>query len=380
MKVLAVCVPGPGHINPLLPLVAALLEQGDEVLVASGSAVEGNARRAGAQFAPCGHGEMDWFDLLRARTLGFPGDGLPPSRINHYFLPRLFGEIAAADMIDDVLETGRAFRPDVVLFETYALAGPLAAALLGVPAVHHLLGPLVDHDVLELVNDAVSPLWRSFDRDTPGWAGVFSGTTVEICPPSMERVGVPSGERIALRPADAPAPGAMVPQSPPLVYATLGTFFGGDLGFFRDVLSGLADEAVQVLVTVGEDRDPADVGPAPANARVERFVPHSELLPRCAAVVHHGGSGTTLQALAHGLPQVVVPQGADNFINAALVEQAGAGTAVLPGHVAPAVLRDTVRLILDDPGYASAARRVAREIAAMPSPAEVADTLRRRLA
>jgi UDP-N-acetylglucosamine:LPS N-acetylglucosamine transferase len=376
LKVLVVCSPGAGHVGPLLPLVEALLAGGDRVVVCAGDDPGGAVSRSGAEFRAAGHGEMDWFGVLQARVRGFPGDGLAPERINHYFVPRVFGEIATADMIDDVLACGRDLEPDVVLFETYALAGPLAAELLGVPAVHHLISPMLPREVLELTNDAVSPLWRSFERDAPGYAGVYRGVTIEITPSSLETQQLASGERLAMRPTPPP-PAKTAPSIPPLVYVTLGTAFA-NVEIFRAALNGLADEPVGVVLTVGPDQDPAALAPPPANARVERFIPQADLLPRCSAVVHHGGSGTMLGSFAHGLPQVVVPQGADNFINAGLITRAGAGFTLGPGEVSPESIRHAVRSVLDEPSYATAARRIAAEIVALPSPAEVADTLRRR--
>jgi UDP:flavonoid glycosyltransferase YjiC (YdhE family) len=371
-----VCEPGAGHVNPLLPLVDALLAGGDRVVVGAGDDPGGVVARSGAEFRRVGHGEMDWFAVLQARVRGVPGDGLAPERINHYFFPRLFGEIATADMIDDVLACGRELEPDVVLFETYALAGPLAADLLGAPAVHHLISPMLSPEVVELANDAVSPLWRSFGRDAPGDAGLYQGLTIEVTPPSLEVQPVPSGERLAMRPTPPPAT-QPIPSSPPLVYVTLGTAFS-NVAVFRAALDGLSDEPVQVVVTVGPDQDPAALAPFAGRARVEQFIPQADLLPRCSAVVHHGGSGTMFGSLAHGLPQVVVPQGADNFINAELITRAGVGLTPPPGEVAPDAIRNAVRMVLNEPSYATAARRVAAEITASPSPADVAQILRRR--
>lgn len=185
MKVLVVSTPGAGHVNPLLPLTRALVEGGDRVRFAAAAEAAPLVDGSGAEFCPAGHGEQEWFDRLRAHVRGSPGDGIAPERIDHYFVPRLFGEIAAPDMADDVIACGRQMGPDLVLFENYALAGPLAAAVLGVPCADHLLGPLPANDVLELANDAVSPLWRSFGLDTPGFAGAFAGVTIAICPPSL---------------------------------------------------------------------------------------------------------------------------------------------------------------------------------------------------
>jgi UDP:flavonoid glycosyltransferase YjiC (YdhE family) len=378
MKVLVVSIPATGHFNPLLPLIGALLEQGDEVVVTSGPDLGASVTGAGARFFPVGRDEAGWFETLRARVRGVPGDGLAPGRILHYFVPRLFAEIGAADMIDDVVACGEQLCPDLVLFETYAFAGPLVAELLGVPGVHHLISPMLGHDIFELADDAVSPMWRSFGRDTPGYAGIYRHLTIEVAPPSLEALDVPAGERLALRPAPLPTHPWM-PTSPPLVYVTLGTFFSGNSDAFRTILHGLAAEPIDVLVTVGADNDPAALGPVPSNVRVERFVPQAEFLPRCSAVVHHGGAGTMFGSLAHGLPQVVLPQGADNFIHGDLLARAGAGRVLLPGTVTADTVGDAVRAVLGDDGAGRAAQSLATEIAAMPGPEVVAATLRARV-
>src|SRR5579859_64491 len=150
VRVLVVAIPASGHVNPLLPLAQALLAQGDEVVVASGEDPAGSIASSGAKHVQVGGTEMDWFQTLGGRVRGSPGDGIAPERINHYFVPRVFADIATIDMIDDVVAFGRRFDPDLVLFETYAFAGPLAAAVLGVPAVHHLISPMLPHEVMEL--------------------------------------------------------------------------------------------------------------------------------------------------------------------------------------------------------------------------------------
>lgn len=376
MKVLVTCVAQAGHLRPLLPLAQALVAQGDQVVFAMREDPDGAVGAVGAELARAGGGEMEWFDTFRSRVRGFPGDGLAPERIPYYFIPRLFADIAAADMIDDVLEEGKRLQPDVVLFETYAFAGPLAAELLGVPAVHHLIGLMLPPDVLELANDALSPLWRSFGRDIPGFGGVYRDTTIEIAPPSLDPLRLPAGDRLALRPAPLPLenqPGP--PGDRPLVYLTLGTFFGGNLDVFRALLDGLAAEKVDVVVTLGAGGDPAALGPVPDNVTVERFVPQADLLPRCSAVVHHGGAGTMFGSLAHGLPQVVIPQGADNFTNGQALADAGAGTVVAPGELSPERARHDVRRVLDDPSFSEAAAKMAADIAAMPGPDAVARSL-----
>jgi UDP:flavonoid glycosyltransferase YjiC (YdhE family) len=376
MRVLAVSVPAAGHLTPMLPLLRSLVRQGDDVAVASGPAVEQMLTGAGVSFYRAGTGLDDWFGRLASRTRGAPGDGLPPDRIQHYFVPRLFAEIAADDMVDGVLAAAREHAADLVLFETQALAGPLSAEVLGLPSVHHTIGPRLEPGVVELAADAVSPLWRAFDRDAPRDAGLHRGHTIAICPPSLEPGHPVSGDTIALRPAPLPVRPPQ-PTERPLIYATLGTIWS-DPAVFRAVLDGLASEPVDVVVTVGAGHDPAALEPFPGNAQVTQFIPQAELLPRCAAVVHHAGAGTMFGALAHGLPQLALPQAADNFLNAESLNRSGAGLVLQPTEVSPENVRLAVKTLLDGRAHADAARLMSDEIAAMPSPEEAAAQLRAR--
>ena len=375
MRVLVVSTPGAGHVTPLLPMIGALLAAGDDVLVASGPEAAPIIEKTGAPFALVGRGQAAWMDRLAARTRGNPGDGIAPERILHYFLPRAFAEVGVDEMIDDLMRHAREFAPDVVLFEAFALAGPLVAELLGIPSVAHMFGPLPPREAVEHANDAVSPIWRLYGRDAPGWAGMYRHLTIEICPPMLESARVPTGETLYLRPVPLPIR-AREATVRPMVYVTFGTLFNTNLDLFRLVLLALADEPVDVVATVGRDQDPAELMPFPANARVERFIPQAELLPSCSVIVHHGGAGTTFGALAHGVPQVILPQGADNYEHAAACEQAGTAITLGPGMLDSASLAAAVRRVVLDDSFARSSRRCADEIIAMPDAAAVTEALR----
>lgn len=112
------------------------------------------------------------------------------------------------------------------------------------------------------------------------------------------------------------------------MYVTLGTVFNRS-ELLRLLLEGL-DGMVSALVTTGRNVDPQSLGSLGPNVRVERFVPQAHVLPHCAAVVAHAGAGSVLGALAHGLPLVLVPQGADRFDNAARCAAAGAAVVLRP--------------------------------------------------
>jgi UDP:flavonoid glycosyltransferase YjiC (YdhE family) len=108
---------------------------------------------------------------------------------------------------------------------------------------------------------------------------------------------------------------------------------------------------------------------------VERYVPHDLLLPRCALLVGHGGAGITLAGLAHGLPQLVLPQGLDQFVNADLCARAGAALVVAPDELSPCRVNSAAEQLLDEPGFTEVARRVSAEIAAMPTAPAVVTAL-----
>jgi MGT family glycosyltransferase len=163
----------------------------------------------------------------------------------------------------------------------------------------------------------------------------------------------------------------------PLVYLSLGTVpFFNQPEKFQLLLADLAAEDIEIAVTVGELTDPAALGEQPPNVHVERWLPLAPLLPRCSAVVCHAGSGTTLAALVCGLPLVLVPQGADQFTNAAACEAAGVATVLRPPQLSSAAVRQAVRSVLTEGSpQAAAAHRAAAQIATMPDAEQVVKEL-----
>jgi UDP:flavonoid glycosyltransferase YjiC (YdhE family) len=122
----------------------------------------------------------------------------------------------------------------------------------------------------------------------------------------------------------------------------MGTVFN-DAAVLSTALDGLAQLDVNVLATVGPDGDPDAISVDPARVRIERFAPLGLVLAHCDLVVAHGGAGTMLAALAHGIPLVMIPQGADQFINTARVVRAGAGLPVAPARRTSEAVRDARR-------------------------------------
>ena len=324
-----------------------------------------------------------WFQQLGSRTRGRPGDGIPPDRTTHWFAPRLFGEVGAPLMVDGLEACARAFRPDTVLFESRCYAAPMVARVHQALPVLQAVTTLLPPEVEILVTDAVTPLWRELGLDRPSYAGVFDGMTLSAWPASLDDP-TPYGDlpvhRIRLPTGASSRPewlDAWIDEqgSRPIVYATLGTVFGGNAAVLRAILDGLADDDVAVLMTVGASGDPGSLGPLPPQARVERFVPQDAVLPACSAVISHAGSGTTLGALAHGLPHVMLPQGADQFINADRCHNAGLGRTLVPAAVSPAAVRSALRGVLGDLSYRNQARGVQTEMAAAMTLDEIVELL-----
>ena len=184
-----------------------------------------------------------------------------------------------------------------------------------------------------------------------------------------------SPHRLPIRPDQPPTAGGDPPGLSQLpfersIYATLGTVFASP-ELFSTLLTAVRDLPVNVIITTGSSIDPAVLGPVPDHVAVLRFVPQQVIMARSVAVVSHAGSGTVLGAIAARLPQVCIPIGADQHINAAQVDAAGAGIAISPDERTPERIRAAIDRVLAEPSYAAAAGRLQDEIQAMPAPSEV---------
>jgi UDP-N-acetylglucosamine transferase subunit ALG13 len=298
---------------------------------------------------------------------------MPPHERRPFMFTWRFADIDAPAKLDQLHAAARDWGPELLVHESADLAAPIVAASLGIPAVHHNFGRMVPVDAVELAAESTAPLWRARGLEPRPLNGSFDGVYVDICPPSFQTNRPPAGTQVEfLRPVSA-AP--RTPTDPPTVYVTLGTAFN-DLALFRVFLDALADVDCAVIATIGRNNDPAALGELPTNAVVERYVPQEEILPRCSATVAHGGSGSTLAALAYGLPMLLVPQGADQFENAKACADLGVARVLMPGEMTREAVRDALLDLLGDPGYGERAAAVAAEIATMPPPEAVAATLR----
>jgi MGT family glycosyltransferase len=219
--------------------------------------------------------------------------------------------------------------------------------------------------------------------DVPDLAtSVLDAPYVDTCPPSLQHDAVAAfHNRVALRPSsgevllgerlpwDEATLGALPHER--TIHLTLGTIFHGATDVFETVLAGLRPLPVNVIVALGPGADIRRLDPQPPNVLVADFVPHVALLPHCDAMITQGGAGTILAALCHGLPHLIVPQGADQFMNATTAERAGVALQIPPAALTPDTVTSVVGRLLDDDTIAANARRVQAEIGTMPTADEV---------
>lgn len=380
MRVLCACVPGYGHFHPMAPIARALQAGGHEVAFATAERFCLRVVRAGFRAFPAGLGPGQVVE----RTLARPGvAGAGPDDAAR-FGAQMFAAVAGPAKVPALVAVIDGWQPDLLIHDVTDFAGPVAAAHAGIPCVAHSLGPMFPLELYRLGAELVAPVWEETGVAPGPFGGMFGAAYLDICPPRLQSADIhevgTEVHRLRPVPFDAVGDEALPAwagglDGRPTVYVTLGTIDNDAPGVLEAAVEGLRDEPVNVIVTVGPNRDPEELGVQPPNVRVERYVPQSLLLPLCDVVVTHGGSGTTLAALAHGLPLLLLPQGANQFSNAERVASLGAGVRLVPGEVGPASVRRAVTALLEQPGFRRRARDVAAEIDRMPAPADLVATL-----
>jgi UDP:flavonoid glycosyltransferase YjiC (YdhE family) len=164
----------------------------------------------------------------------------------------------------------------------------------------------------------------------------------------------------------------------PLVYFTLGTIFNLESGdLFERALAGLRELPMDVVVTVGRELDPQVLGPQPRNVYVRSYIPQSALLPHCDLVVSHAGSGSIVGALAHGLPMVLLPIGADQPFNSARCHNLHVGRVLNAVEATPEDVERAATAVLEDSTYRQSAKQLQAENASLPDPEYVVRLLER---
>lgn len=365
MRVLFAFVGGNGHFEPMVPVARACVAAGHTVTVVGRQSMAALVERAGFPFVSTGTAHED----PAGRTALLPLDAQREDRD----LREGFARRIARDRAERMLARCADWRPDLVVCDEVDFGSVIAAERLGLPYATVLVtaaGSFIRPEVIaEPLHELRAEHGLPADSDLAMLSRylVLSPVPASYRDPAFPAPATthPFRPLVPAAPADPAPPWA----GPDTVYFTLGTVFNTESGdLFNRVLAGLTDLPINLVVTVGHRVDPAEFGRQPAHVHIERYIPQAQVLPWCRAVVSHGGSGSVIGALAHGLPSVLIPMGADQPHNGDRCAALGVARVLDPVAATPESVREAAGAVLADPGYRLAAQRVRDEIAAMPAP------------
>lgn len=359
---------GGGNLPPSLGVARIWAERGHEVAFA-------------------GRPEM----VPRVKTAGFRAIEITDAytQVDHYpqghFMTRAACYLTSPAVEAQVRKIVAAEQPDIVAIDAMFPAALANASLFGCPSavfVHTFVFRQLDmwrrfFGIFDGMRQqagfaglpSVDDLWRarelivstsiaSFDAPAiPGWDMVrHAGPVLED-----EKFAVPT-----------PLPWAE-DDAMPLVLVSFSTGFEQrNVEKLQRTLDALAEEPVHVVATTGGIVAPNELA-SPANAIVLNYAAHDPILKRAALVITHGGHGTAMRALRHGVPMVIIPGLAgDQPYVAAAVQEWGAGRA-LPGDAGIEAIRGAAREVLSTTSFRDSARQRAGTLNSIDGAANAAD-------
>ncbi|MDT3400562.1 glycosyltransferase [Streptomyces sp. B1866] len=367
MRVLFTTRAAGGHLWPMVPLARSFLAAGHRLRFAVPPGCAATVARTGlvpvpVGVAPARAGVPTAPPPVAGSGGQWPADwpvrpaGLSPEQ--HRIVRALARQRvrAAEAMAPDLIAWARLWQPDLVVHDASTYAGTVAAAALGVPAVSHLWGSAAvvrfDREGLDPAGQPQPAYARLLDR-----YGVPPDREPDVwldpCPPSL---ALPSAvRRMPVRyvpSGDGPAPPGEGggPDDPARQRVCLAWESPVPPAAVTDALLQAATRGVRAVRAGGA------AGPLPA------------LLPGCRVLVHQGGGAVVMTGVVAGVPQLVLPYGPEQQLNAARLRRTGAarrGAARSAGHLAKELFA-----LLEQPGYAVAARALRDEALALPGPDE----------
>jgi UDP:flavonoid glycosyltransferase YjiC (YdhE family) len=368
MRVLATVHPGESVFAQLAPLLVALRDRGNDVVVASSASFAPTVTRCGLAHVAAG---PDWVESNVADAFPEVMDHVhDPHGALTDFMIDLFVDRTSEQFRADCVRYIDQLAPHLLIHSFSEVGGPLAARTAAVPHVMFLAGadnwfdrfrPAIERrhgEVDWLVRDGVVV------AEVPGW----SAAPVAALDVTWQRPANP-----ALRSS------TWSDRARPMVHVTLGTVFNTlARPLFKVLATGASSVASSVVVTVGPGLDPDRFTGLPPNVEFHDFIPLGELLGGCDAVLGHAGWGTVTACAAAGVPMAALVLGADHHANAAIVERAGFGLAVRPEDCTPATARELAERLLGDDALHHAAQQQRATISSMPTPDDVAAALTNR--
>lgn len=394
MRVLFTTWAAPGHLFPMVPLAWALQAAGHEVRVAGPPSCQESVVAAGLSGVRVGEDAALKEKGKRPELAAWGRPARWPSgwsanldlldEDQRRIVRALYEKQSAVAevMLDDLVEFGRWWRPDLIVHDALSLAGPVLAAVLGVPCVGH---------GWEIGSTLHPPTGSSNTEPLPAYLELFARRGVEPveparwidpCPAAMRPAGGPPLRRLATR--CVPYNGASqhpdwLPKTTnrPRICLTAGVAGaryrdpdGPDV--LRLTLDALAATDAEIVLAPS---GPMAQDKLPDQVRVARGVPFQMLLSTCDAVVHHGGAGTAVTSVVRGVPQLVVPPSPICTEIGYGVERAGVGEMLDRLDSTELLAKRVTELLAARESYQRAAERVRADMATLPTPAGLVDQL-----
>ncbi|MFI5843267.1 glycosyltransferase [Catenuloplanes sp. NPDC051500] len=363
MRILFSAPPQTGHLLPALPTLHGLRAAGHDVLLAG---YGGNPRAydiTGLPVVEVGDG-MTVDQAYAALPTGSRFETAAVLDGEAIFRrPAAANAILLRPTITPLLDVVRRWRPDVLVYDPFQGAVPLVAAITGLPAVEHQFGPINGRSLSGLLAGELADVYREHGLDGPERA-----VSIEIVPPSLHAPD-PDSWQTRYVPLHGPATmphDLLTPGDRPRVLVSFGTIVRADERDRRlgTLLPLLADTDADFLLPG------ADLGTLPANVRPLPWIPVTEVLRHCRAVIHHGGAGTLMAAVTSATPQLIVPHHGDQPYNADVVTKAAVGlTAPTTTDIDAALLAT----LLHDDSLLHNASALRDENARQPAPATLAE-------
>ena len=378
-KVVFFGVPAHGHVNPTLPVVAALARRGHQILYCNAPSFEQSITRSG--------GALVTYPDSSASEADFASRAVNLAGVSVHLLQETLRLLPFA------LDLLRREQPDVVMFDSLALWGMQATRLHsvlsigsittlvqeGVPGIvrwrdyPHLIRQALPHLPAlqrlrkQLVNaygtrifprQAIFPCTGdmnlvytscAFQPDTP-----FIDDTFHFVGPSI----------LETSRAETEFPWEAFESGRKKIYISLGTVYTGNLRFYRSVIAALAGHSAQVILSIGRQTEARELGVVPDNFIVRPFVPQLKLLQEVDVFVTHGGMNSVNEGLNYGVPLLVVPQQLEQALNGRQVARQGAGVVLADtppyGRIGAGALRTAVDRVLTEPAFKMNAERLSR--------------------
>jgi UDP:flavonoid glycosyltransferase YjiC (YdhE family) len=395
VRILVTSTAGAGHFGPLVPVAAAAARREDEMLFVVPPGLQGRAEATGHQVQLGADPSAEEMAAIRERV-----QTASRSEGSVLINREVFGRLCTAAMLPAVEAACRRWQPDLILHEAAEYASVIAAGRCGRPHAQIAIG-LAGIEASSL--DLVTPTLQQYGDQVA--ALLRTSPYLTRIPVSLDPSPFPATYRYreSTEAPPEPLPDWWHGDDAPLAYISFGSVAGrlarAKTTFaYRAAIAAVADLRLRVLLTTGQTRDPAELGPLPANVHAETWVDQGQALGHASLVICHGGAGTTFGALGFGLPVIFVPIMADQPVNARLVTSAGAGILVEPSAELPATaapdqaasqrwteaerltgqqIRAAIEAVLSDTSYQRSANRIAEHSRAAPALDEVLGRLAR---